>query len=680
MTFLTLFALAIAGLIAAPYVAHRLRRQRAEQHPFAPARLVPPTPPKARRRARLEDRNLFAIRAASVVALALLGASPLVKCSRLALSRSGTSVAVAIVLDDSMSMRVVDASGRSRFQRAQEGAREILGALRDGDAAAIVLAGSPARVGLAATTDVSAARAALDGIVESDRGTDLDGSIAIARTLVSELPQIDRRVIVLSDLADGKPDAPPLGEGAALPVWVAMPELRAGSTTHGSGADPSNDDCGVLAADRAGTRARVRFACSTPQAAAGRDVQIKDGDKTIAQTSLPQTQMGEATLTVGGDETRELTAQLTGKDGIASDDRAPVVVEAGPAALAVVGDRTEEAVATGGAPVVEQALAALHVDMAVRPIPQVPDRREDTAPFAGIIVDDPPGFTPEQRHALGAFVESGGVLLVALGRRAAAAPLGANFEPLLGHAVGWDSSPAAGVDVASGATFFGEAASSLADLAPKGRAKLAEQDVSAYEPLLKWSDGATLVGRRARGRGDVWVATLPFSVEASDFSLRPGFLALLDAFVAEAKQRATPRRGDVGVPWAFAGAHQVEAVGPTGPVPVTRDDGTLRVVPFLAGAYKVTIDGAKELRVAAPLAREIDMRPRAVASTSTSSALGGGVAIVDVSWMVALGLLALVAAELLMRALAGARGAGNAREAAAASAPSAARSNGDEAA
>ena len=641
MTFLTLFALAIAGLVAAPYVAHRLRRQRAEQHPFAAARLVPPTPPKARRRARLEDRNLFAIRAASVLALALLGASPLVKCSRLALSRSGTSVAVAIVLDDSMSMRVVDASGRSRFQRAQDGAREILGALRDGDAAAIVLAGSPARVGLAATTDVSAARAALDGIVESDRATDLDGSIAIARTLVSELPQIDRRVIVLSDLADGKPDAPPLGEGAALPVWVAMPELRAAA-----------DDCGVLAADRAGGRARVRFACSTAQAAMGREVQIKDGEKVLAQTALPQTQMGEATLSVGGDETRELFAQLTGKDAIASDDRAPVVVEAGPAALAVVGDRTEEAVATGGAPVVEQALAALHVDMAVRPIPQVPDRREDTAPFAGIIVDDPPGFRPEQRHALSAFVESGGVLLVALGRRAAAAPLGANFEPLLGQAVGWDSSASAGVDVASGATFFGEAASSLADLAPKGRAKLAEQDVSAYEPLLKWSDGAPFVGRRARGRGDVWMATLPFSVEASDFALRPGFLALLDAFVAEAKQRATPRRGDVGVPWAFAGARQVEAVGPGGSaVSATRDDGTLRIVPFLAGAYKVSIDGSKELRVAAPLAREIDMRPRAVTPTSTSAALGGGVAIVDVSWMVALGLLALVAAELVMRAL-----------------------------
>jgi hypothetical protein len=359
---------------------------------------------------------------------------------------------------------------------------------------------------------------------------------------------------------------------------------------------------------------------------------------------------------VTGDEAHDLVAQLTGKDAIASDDRAPVVVEAGPAAIAVVGDRTEEAVATGGAPVVEQALAALHVDMAVRPIPQVPDRREDTAPFAAIIVDDPPGFTPEQRHALSSFVESGGVLLVALGRRAAAAPLGANFEPLLAHAVGWDSSPSAGVAVGSGASFFGEAASSLDDLAPRGRAKLAEQDVAAYEPLLKWTDGMPLVGRSHRGRGDVWLTTLPFSVETSDFTLRPGFLALLDAFVTEAKQRATPRRGDVGVPWAFGGASQVEAEGPAGPVTPTRDDGTLRIVPYVAGAYRVSIDGNKELRVAAPLAREIDMRPRAVATSATSSALGGGVAVVDVSWMVALGLLGLVAVELVLRARSNSRG------------------------
>ena len=149
------------------------------------------------------------------------------------------------------------------------------------------------------------------------------------------------------------------------------------------------------------------------------------------------------------------------------------------------------------------------------------------------------------------------------------------------------------------------------------------------------------------------MTTLPFSVETSDLALRPGFLSLLDAFVSEAKLRASPRRGDVGTPWTFGGARQVGAQGPGGTLTPTRDDGSLRLVPVLVGAYRISIDGTKELRVAAPLAREIDLRPRAVAVSATSAALGGGVAIVDVSWMVALLLLALVAVELVLRAFAG---------------------------
>ena len=642
MSFLTVLALGIGVFVAAPYLAHRLRRQRADEVPFAPVRLVPPTPPRARRRSRLEDRGLFFIRAASILALALLGASPLVKCSRLALSRGGASVAVAIVLDDSMSMRAKTSDGPTRFARAKKGAEEILAELRDGDAAAIVLAGAPARVGLAATTDIGALRAALDGVTESDRATDLDGAIAMARTLVGELPQIDRRVVLLSDLADGKSDAAPLGESAdkSVPVWVAMPDL----------AKETASDCGILAADRANGRARVRFACSAPAAAAKRNVRIMDGEKEIASAPLPETALGEVMLSVPGDDARALDAVLGGADAIAADDKALVVVESGPAAIAVVGDRADDAVTTGGAPVVERALAALNEGMQIRPIPQAPDRYEDTVSFAAILVDDPPGFTPEQRKVMGAFVDRGGVLLLALGRRAASAQLGSNLEPFLSRAVRFSESPAKSADAAS-AGVLGEAASSLDDLGAQDRATLAPEDLSGYEPLVKWSDGAPLVLRQSRGRGDVWLVTLPLSVDASDLPLRPGFLALLDAIVADARERSVPLRGDVGTPWAFGGASKVEADGPAGKIVASRDDGTLRVVPQLIGPYRFTVDGTKELRVAAPSARELDLRPRPVAPAATSASLGGGVAVVDVSWTIALALLGLVAMETIVRAL-----------------------------
>src|SRR5258706_1324265 len=171
MRFVTVFALAVALLVAAPYLAHRLRRRRADERAFAAAHMVPPAPPRARRRSQLEDRALFGTRALAVLALALLGASPLVRCSRLSLTREGgASVALAIVIDDSMSMRAPDASGkRSRFDRARTGARELLASAREGDAVAIVLAGAPSRVALAATTDLGAARAAIETLAPSDR-------------------------------------------------------------------------------------------------------------------------------------------------------------------------------------------------------------------------------------------------------------------------------------------------------------------------------------------------------------------------------------------------------------------------------------------------------------------------------------------------------------------------------
>src|SRR5690606_37803538 len=105
-------------------------------------------------------------------------------------------------------------------------------------------------------------------------------------------------------LADGRSDAAPLGEGADVPVWVAMPELRAAAAA----------DCGLLSADRAGGHVRVRFACSSAESSKGREVEIKDGDRVVAKTKLPETALGEAAVAVTGDYGKELVAALTGKD------------------------------------------------------------------------------------------------------------------------------------------------------------------------------------------------------------------------------------------------------------------------------------------------------------------------------------------------------------------------------
>jgi von Willebrand factor type A domain/Aerotolerance regulator N-terminal len=662
VSFVTALGLAVALLVVAPYLAHRLRRRRADERPFAAARLVPPAPPRARRRSRLEDRLLFSLRALCVVALAVLGAAPLVRCSRLSLHREGgASVALAIVIDDSMSMRAPPASRvGTRFDRARSGARELLASSREGDAVALVLAGTPPRVALAATTDLAAAHVALDAVTQTDRGTDLDGAVAMARALVSQLPQVDKRVVLLSDLADGRSDGPPLGEGGDIPVWVPLAELRAdaeGASERGS-AGSTSGDCGVLAADRGPDHVRVTIACGHGATASGREVTLRAGEKILGRAAAPPGGVGDVRITIASDAPADLVARLDGADAIAVDDVATVVAEAAAPAIAVIADAPDETTVTGGAPIVEQALASLRLDFALRPIPSMPDRAVDFEGFVGLIADDPAGFTPEQRRALGAFIEQGGEALLALGSRAAAAPLGASFEPVLAHSVGWGATSAKGAAAAYGsAAAFSDTARSLGDLGARGRATLAPEDAKSFESLLAWDDGPPFVARRTIGRGGAWIVTLPFAVDTSDLTLRPGFLALLDAWLDEARGRVVPLRVDVGHPWTFLlaaqkggrGARDLVVEGPAGALPIVRDGAVARVVPSLVGSYAVTIGGRKETRVAAPLAAEMDLRPRATAAVSQGGSLGETHASVDISWGVALVLLALVAAELALR-------------------------------
>ena len=97
MSFVTVLALGLSLLVLAPTLAHLLRRGRANEQPFPPAGLVPAARATARERSRLEDRGVLLLRALMILCMALLGAGPLVRCSRVALGRSrGASVPIAI--------------------------------------------------------------------------------------------------------------------------------------------------------------------------------------------------------------------------------------------------------------------------------------------------------------------------------------------------------------------------------------------------------------------------------------------------------------------------------------------------------------------------------------------------------------------------------------------------------
>jgi hypothetical protein len=639
MTFLVAAALGVVLLVVAPFVAHLLQRKRADERNFPPARLVPPSPPVARKRQRVDDRALYAVRTTAVVALALLGATPFVHCSSLAIGRQGgASIAMVVVVDDSLSM-LAPSGSTTRWERAKKAAGELAAGAREGDSVGVVLAGSPPRIALAPTTDLAAARGVVASLSSSHRATDLDGALELARSLVHGLPQADHRVVLLSDLADGHPDGPTLGEGTDAPLWIPLGDL----------AQPA-ENCAVLRADRQRDRATVRVACSPPGASKGRSVEIRAGTKVIGEAHLPD----EAPSTDVGIELRdpagELYAHLTGKDAISVDDEAPVLAVSGELAVAIVADPASSKLVTGGAPPVEQALSALELDMRVRPLPLLPDRPEELAPFAGIAIEDPAGFTPEARRSLTSWLERGGVVLLALGPHAPLAPLGASFEPILPGAVGWGPSPVPGLDDRAAAV-FGFGAPGLVDLHPQGRATIDPGAIAGSAKVLaRWKDDAPWLIERPIGRGMAYVLTLPTSPDASDLALRPAFLVLLERFVDAARARNGAHRTTVGDAWKFEGAQSLKAVGPDkSELHVADEPGGKVLVPDRIGVYEIVLDGDKQVRVAAAAEREVDMRPRPAAQQTKSTTLGDVRSRVDLSPYLAVALLALLVAELALR-------------------------------
>lgn len=665
MSFLTWAALGVAALVVAPLIAHLLRRRPPEELPFAATKLVPARTAVAQRRTAVEDRALFAIRALAIIALALLGATPFVTCQRLSIAREGgASVALTIILDDSMSMRAALEEGGSttRFARAKEAAGELLAGLQEGDAVAIVLAGAPARVALAATTNVDAAREVVEAAEQTDRGTDLEGAVRLSAELLGDLQHVDKRVVMLSDLADQGTE--PLQAPEGLKLWVPLDELRG-----------ARENCGVVHADRVGDRVAATVACGPGpegQSADGaidkRRIAIQRGDQVLEELPL-SAEVGEKDLFLRlpeqarGDDTTRLVVRLTGgADAIEADDRAPVVAIGGQLQVGVVSDPASSHIATGGPPAVEQAFKALSLGVQLRPLSAVPDRPSELEALGLLIVDDVPGFTPSQRRELADWVDKGGVLFISLGPSAASAPLGSSFAPMLPAIVRWSRSAPDGIDPERDEV-FGEASVGLENLSPKGRAELDLEEEGAPRRVVAWKDGASFLLEKRIGRGLVYVSTLPFDAELSDFALRPGFLHLMKRVADTARTLGGVARTNVGATWSLDGYDDVEVAridegDRSEPVAVAGRPGgrDRQVVVERAGWYELKLDGNLTTRVASVPAAEVDLRPRPAAEAEAAGALGGVTASVDISAYVAIALLALLVAELGLRALSPARG------------------------
>ncbi|HEU5075779.1 MAG TPA: VWA domain-containing protein, partial [Polyangiaceae bacterium] len=486
MSFLVAAALALGVFVVAPVAAHLLRRGRAEEQEFPPAHLVPVAYRSARKKSRLEDRLLLLMRALLVFALAIVGAVPFVRCSRLALDRdAGASVALALVIDDSLSMRTRIADADTRWDVALKGARDLLKSTREGDAVGIVLAGEPSRLALAATTDLGVVRQTLDRLKPTDRSTDLRSAIRLAESSLKALPHVDKRIAVLSDFA---------GDPGKLPeraLWIPLPELRQAS-----------QNCGIAQARKEGLRVVVNVACTGSPAGVSRTLRVVAGagpapnpkGAELAKVALkPQAGSQRIELELSG-AADSVDAFLSAGDALEQDDYAAVAEVKGAMLIGVVADPATAAAQEGTATVLEQALNALTATSTdvgpageIRPLPLIPEDEKELSHYSAFIIDDPPGLAPESRTALTAWMTSeAGFAAAFLGPNVEAAQLGASFEPFAHGALTWETTSATSIVDPSG--LLGDAGASLKNIAPRGRLLLAGALIPDSETMLAWDD------------------------------------------------------------------------------------------------------------------------------------------------------------------------------------------------
>jgi von Willebrand factor type A domain/Aerotolerance regulator N-terminal len=640
MNFASALALLVGVLVVVPLAAHLLRRGKTVEQEFPPAHLVPPIVVTSDKRSRLEDLLLLALRGLMVAALAVLGATPFVRCSDLTVDRpSGASVALSIVLDDSQSMRTKVEDGRSRFEVAVRGAEQLLSSAREGDVVALIAAGNPARVILNPGPDLSAARAALKRWHVSDRATDLQTAVVLARSALKDLPHVEKRVVVLSDLA-----APSLALGEPAP-WTPLPELR----------KPA-DNCGIAAAEREPLGVLATVGCTTAGAAQGRKLEVVlASDPKGAALASVQLQafagVQRASVRVEG-LGMDVAVRLSADDALSDDNTAEVALEAAETVIGVSVDPTKAGTVTGGPTVIEQAFSALDPTLDVRPLDELPEAAQDLKRYAALVVDDPPGLSPEERAPLVEWLSSGGVALGLLGPSATNAQLSANIEPFARAGAPWDAGEHPGIDATSVA-WLGLEAGSLTSLTRGGRVRLDAADLPETKVIGNWQDGVPFLFRRAVDRGVVFTAGLPASLEQSDFALRPGFLALLQLVVDNARQRSGPKRSVAGTPWTFPGDYKLSAKGPGGPLEPelvsNAEAAELQLVADLKGRYELELPTGKESRLVTLSADELVASPAEADSGQGPTTQAAEPARVDASPYWALLLLGLFAAEMALR-------------------------------
>lgn len=406
--------------VAVPVLVHLVQRNEQSGRKFPSLMFVHRIPFEVKRRRRLRDRGLLALRCLALAAIVIAFAAPDFETGAEARSGSARERDVVILLDRSYSM-----AHPRRWKRAVDAAGQRIDSLAVGERAALIVFDERARIAEELTDDKSLLRNSLARIKPGGGKTGYAAAFGAANRLLVHSDARQRVVVVISDLQRSALDnsiAFPMNEGATLEIVPITGALGPNSTVIDARLSPDRDN-GVENA------LLVRVQNTGDDALEGARLDMSVNGRLLDSRPLTlgpgEVRMLTMPLVLAADRPTRITLE-TGPDALPADDRYYLVLAPRqPVEAALIepedfrvhhGVFFEEALRLARAPAIRVTRVRVN---------EVDDAR--LAPFGVLVVEDVPIKSGAVVDAIGAFVTRGGGLLAAAGPSTGAAwPGGSN--------------------------------------------------------------------------------------------------------------------------------------------------------------------------------------------------------------------------------------------------------------
>ena len=203
MTFLMGWPLLLSGILLAsiPVVIHLLHRQRTTPIRWGAMRFLLESPMRSRRRRRVDQWLLLAVRVAALLLLAWVLARPAITSGISASLGSDAPTDIAFVVDHSLSMTRV-AGDQTLFDQAAAIVDDSIRTLKRGDTLSIILAEHELRAMSpvpAPAADAAKLGQSLRQLKPGTTDCSIPAAVGVARQILSHGPNSRKLVLILSD-------------------------------------------------------------------------------------------------------------------------------------------------------------------------------------------------------------------------------------------------------------------------------------------------------------------------------------------------------------------------------------------------------------------------------------------------------------------------------------------------